>query len=192
MLYIYYSKINENLNINIDDFPQVVKDHLLKKKNEKTYQVSKLSWYILDTLLKKYFKKNLDEINVSFTKNGKPISEDIYFSISHSNRIVCIAISDNNVGIDIECLKPIDNLEKLVYTLFKELPFNSNDLLLNFYLAYTSYEAYIKYNNLTLGYPKNKLYIRDDCVSNIIEVENEKYVLSYLSNEIAKIKEIIV
>lgn len=192
MLYIYYSKINYEYDINIELFPHLLLEHLKQKKDEKTFKTSVFTWYLFNIVLQKHYKKSLNEINLSFSQNGKPLSNALYFSISHSNDIACVAISNTNVGIDVEKIKPLENLEKLIDTLFEELPFNSNDLLLNFYLAYTSYEAYIKYNDLALGYPKKSLYIREDCKSHIIEIDNDKYVLNYLSNKVAKIREIIV
>ena len=49
-------------------------------------------------------------IRFSEDKNGKPFSEnaDAFFNVAHSGRYVVAAVSRcGNVGIDIECIKPI-------------------------------------------------------------------------------------
>ena len=36
------------------------------------------------------------------TENGKPVHPDIYFSISHCKELCAVAVSSDNVGVDIE------------------------------------------------------------------------------------------
>lgn len=51
---------------------------------------------------------NVDINNIHY-KNKKPyVKNNKYFSISHKNPYVCIAISDFSIGIDIEILREID------------------------------------------------------------------------------------
>lgn len=42
-------------------------------------------------------------------KPGKPFDKflDFYFSISHSNNMVCLAVSDKNIGVDIEKIRNV-------------------------------------------------------------------------------------
>lgn|SRR5574344_1026484 len=71
--------------------------------------------------------------------NGKPYIKDsnIYFSISHSiDRVVC-AISDKEIGIDIEKIRDYD------LSLNKELNINAKNNV-DFFKEYTRREAYIK------------------------------------------------
>jgi phosphopantetheinyl transferase len=45
------------------------------------------------------------DLKISYSKNGSPnLSNHQYISISHSDDLVCIIISDNNIGIDIEII----------------------------------------------------------------------------------------
>lgn len=70
-------------------------------KKDKT---SNYAWNILYDELKKY-NIDLTKEDIKINKNGKPfIDKNIYFNISHSKDLVAIAISDSEVGVDIEYL----------------------------------------------------------------------------------------
>ena len=166
--------------------------YLLKKKNQKVFNSSIFSWYCLDLIVKKHYHKNLKELDFYFTKNGKPAVRAFYFNISHSIDFCAVAISNKKIGIDVEKVRKIDNIENMVDKLFWCLPLNNKDLLINFFIGFTQYEALIKYNGETVGYPKRQLMIRKDVETNLIEYNNNLYVLSYKGCEKAKISEIII
>ena len=192
MLHIYYAEMKENNNIDIEIFPDIIKDYLLKKKNQKVFNSSIFSWYCLDLIVKKHYHKNLKELDFYFTKNGKPAVRAFYFNISHSIDFCAVAISNKKIGIDVEKVRKIDNIENMVDKLFWCLPLNNKDLLINFFIGFTQYEALIKYNGETVGYPKRQLMIRKDVETNLIEYNNNLSVLSYKGCEKAKISEIII
>ena len=192
MLHIYYAEMKENNNIDIEIFPDIIKDYLLKKKNQKVFNSSIFSWYCLDLIVKKHYHKNLKELDFYFTKNGKPAVRAFYFNISHSIDFCAVAISNKKIGIDVEKVRKIDNIENMVDKLFWCLPLNNKDLLINFFIGFTQYEALIKYNGESVGYPKRQLMIRKDVETNLIEYNNNLYVLSYKGCEKAKISEIII
>ena len=192
MFHIYYAEMKENNNIDIEIFPDIIKDYLLKKKNQKVFNSSIFSWYCLDLIVKKHYHKNLKELDFYFTKNGKPAVRAFYFNIGHSIDFCAVAISNKKIGIDVEKVRKIDNIENMVDKLFWCLPLNNKDLLINFFIGFTQYEALIKYNGETVGYPKRQLMIRKDVETNLIEYNNNLYVLSYKGCEKAKISEIII
>ena len=192
MLHIYYAKIRENYHIDIEIFPDIIKDYLLRKKNQKALYSSIFSWYCLDLIVKKHYHKNLKDLDFYFTKLGKPMVRLFYFNISHSADFCVVAISNKKIGIDVEKVREIDNIENIVNKLFWCLPLNNKDLLMNFFIGFTQYEALIKYNGKTIGYPKKQLMIRKDVETNLINYNNILYVLSYKGCEKAKISEIII
>ena len=49
------------------------------------------------------------DISVEIAENGKPYTENAYFSISHTENLVVCAVSKSPVGIDIEKIKPYDD-----------------------------------------------------------------------------------
>jgi len=99
-------------------------------------------------LLKKIFKKKygLKETEIGYTKNGKPYlknSKNIHFSISHSKDILVIAISNENIGVDIEKIK---DYPKKMHDIINYYPKNKKD----FFKEWTKREAVIKLKDLTL------------------------------------------
>ena len=105
---------------------------------------------------------SVDETDIVFYKNehGKPYLKDLpcYFNISHSSDFVVCAVSENEIGIDIEKIRPIDlKIAKKICTetelkyLFNGIP-NENDfnlatddeLLSRFFKLWTAKEAYGK------------------------------------------------
>ena len=113
MLHIYYAKIRENYHIDIEIFPDIIKDYLLRKKNQKALYSSIFSWYCLDLIVKKHYHKNLKDLDFYFTKLGKPMVRLFYFNISHSADFCVVAISNKKIGIDVEKVREIDNIENI-------------------------------------------------------------------------------
>ena len=77
-------------------------------KNEGAKQEKYLVWKLLEKVVVDNF--NLDFANIKFTKtaNGKWICPDFYFSLSHADGLVCVAISNSEVGLDAEVVREIN------------------------------------------------------------------------------------
>lgn len=75
----------------------------LKKYNELSFTNEKLQELVAGMLLRKFLCVNNDD-DIYNDKNGKPFLRTInkFYSISHSEDFVIIAISDVRVGLDIE------------------------------------------------------------------------------------------
>lgn len=122
--------------------------------------------FALRKILSKYY--NIDPKTISFSYNDyqKPYIEDnihlLQFNMSASNIMAMLAITKNDLlGIDIECIKPIDDIINIAKQFFssKEI---SNFLLIPeykkleaFYTIWTRKEAFIKAIGDGLSYPIN-------------------------------------
>ena len=57
-------------------------------------------------LVSTYFKKKYCGDDIFVNKHGKPLSNSLYFNISHSHNLVVLATSeDNDIGVDVEEIK---------------------------------------------------------------------------------------
>ncbi len=84
--------------------------------------------------------KYIGEYNVN--EFGKPVSENIYFNISHSKGAVVFVKDNLPIGIDIEKIRPVeDNLIDYISS-FKEKGYIKNDI--NFFEVWTSKESLTK------------------------------------------------
>ena len=47
------------------------------------------------------------EITFTYTETGKPVTDGAFFSISHSGDVAACAVSDREVGLDMERIRPV-------------------------------------------------------------------------------------
>lgn len=132
-----------------------------------------------ETMIRRWHCRRLhmDNAAIAIERNlyGKPfvVGSPYHYSISHSGDWVVCAISDNEVGIDIEEIKPIDfSLTSGFFTYSERLALNTqpNDKKLEyFYALWTLKESYIKYLGTGLSTPPDSFSFR---------LNGEKAVLS--------------
>ena len=109
-----------------------------------------LGRYLMRTILPKY-KSDLNPLfELEFTLNNKPFIQNsaIHFNLAHSGNWVVLSLSNKTVGVDIELIKPITDIEEVVKTCFNdseiETILNSSDSLNSFYKLWTRKEAILK------------------------------------------------
>lgn len=93
-----------------------------------------------------------EKIEFSKNKFGKPFAKNlpVYFSISHSGDWVVCAVSDKEIGIDIEKIKPHNPKSAEKFATEKELEYiRSNEK--GFFEIWTLKEAYFKCIGTGLG-----------------------------------------
>lgn len=130
--------------------------------------------------------------NIEFSVNeyGKPYLKDnlsnFYFNVSHTNNAVVVAVSNQEIGVDIE-KKREANLEialrfftKSEYSYIDKLPDKRNE---RFYEIWTKKEAYIKFVGKGLAIPLNSFDVfNEKIVSKIKTLYKNDYILSICSN----------
>lgn len=137
----------------LNKIPKAKREKIDNYKNKQRRKQSIVAEMILSNLLYKN-GINYDEIKITYNENGKPyISNfDLYFNISHSYNFVLVAISKNEIGVDIEKIRNID--KRVSKKISKEpstekILCKSEDILKAFVLK----EAYLKLR----GWPFSKL-----------------------------------
>jgi len=109
------------------DYPDILK--YLNNEDKKERAVSII-------LRNKYIGK------VSFSIRGKPLSKSKFFNISHSKGIVGLATTNNEVGLDIEVIRPVDKKLKDFVSNKDEKKYIKNDE--NFFEIWTNKESLLK------------------------------------------------
>lgn len=102
---IYFDKFNK---IKAEEYkklysflPKSRKEQIDKINDINTKKIKIIEYY----LIKKYLKLKINK-DFNYSKNGKPfIINEKHFSISHTKNALVLAISNNNVGIDMEEIK---------------------------------------------------------------------------------------
>ena len=103
---VMYAPIRD-VNITEVLYPKSRYHEILECKNENARREKYLVWKLLEQAIKT--GTDLDFANLEFTKtaNGKWVCYDLYFSLSHTDGVVCVAVSDQPIGVDVEAAKDI-------------------------------------------------------------------------------------
>lgn len=129
-VHVWRIKISEFYN-QANEFEQQLDAAEKKRARQYKFSDSRINFIIcrgaLRFLLSQYQKKNPLSIEIQKNTDGKPILAKksrplaLEFNISHSDDICLIAISRNlEVGIDVEAVKPLTELEALAKTFLSE------------------------------------------------------------------------
>jgi len=116
--------------------------------------------------LKEYGFREEDLNHLKYNEYNKPYLEnEIYFNLSHSGDIVICAISnEQEIGIDIEEMKPINIWEfDTIFTKNElEIMNNSSHPVFTFYKYWTIKESVIKAIGKGLALPLSEVVVSDD------------------------------
>lgn len=170
--------------------PFFVKQDLKSVTSVKVIDQKKASYGLLHIALLKFFDYYDDFSAITKSNNGKPISEDYCFSISHSKELVAVAISNKNVGIDIESLDKKINIES-----FKKRILHENERGTNFFSKediltfWVKKEAKFKLDGAKTFVPKNIDTNTFDSSIDLIEVDSKKYYICVVTENKNVLKE---
>ena len=114
--------------LNIENMPDpkekiAILDQLSNRRKEKVLRCSQLKGRKeaagAGLLLKKIFEKyGVSEEAITYGENGKPEMDGFYFNLSHSGNVVICAVSEKEVGCDIEKTEKCN--EKIAKRFFTE------------------------------------------------------------------------
>lgn len=121
---------------NKKDIPYLLDEDYLKANKYKVESSKK------ESLISSYFKRKYIK-DYQIKEHGKPVSDNIYFNISHSNRYVIMGICDKyEIGCDIELIKDSEDRLRKYISNDTEYEFIKNDE--DFYKLWTSKESLVK------------------------------------------------
>ena len=152
MIKVAYCNVeNMDLSKAYELLPKFRKEKVDYFRFDKDKKLSAGAYLLLERMLK---EENVTEPLFRIGKYGKAYisnHEDIYFNLSHSHKMVACAISDREVGIDVEIIDPtIDlNIAKLYfYNSEYENIMKSENPADEFFRYWVLKESYMKYTGL--------------------------------------------
>ena len=153
----------DDLKSILSEFPREIKEKTEAKKLLKSKLLTAASYKMLFD----YCKEKLTVIpDIKIKKGGKPYFESggIYFSISHSKNIAVCAVSESEIGIDIERLDKEREYLSLAERYFIKSEYEkikeSENIKETFVKYWTAKEAYIKYTGE--GFKRGMNYFEAD------------------------------
>ena len=135
---------------------------------------------------------------LSFAKNeyGKPYLTGIsqfHFNISHTRNAIAVAVANERIGIDIECIKTTDfNIARRFFTKKERLFIQGeadkeNETNKRFYEIWTQKEAYIKFMGKGLSISLGSFDVTKSSINEIVFcVETNGYIISVCSLDVRK------
>ena len=180
---ILYDNIEKYTNVEFQYFYTFLsiddKDRLNKivKVNDKKLFI--LSRFLLSKLLGNKYNIDYKKLKIYYNKFNKPLTNNIFFNISHKSNYCVVCTSLKKIGVDIEKIKHINlNIINYVCTYYeKEYILNSNDIDKSFFEIFCLKEAYIKMLGSNLSSIKNIEFRKF----------NEKFICSSNYNIIIKL-----
>ena len=148
----------------------------LKIKEDKIRTVSG------EMLVKKHFG---EDTVIDIDNNGKPFLKNKKgdFSISHSGNFVLVAVSDERIGADIECIRPVnENIIKKICTQEEAdyvINAEAEEKNIRLLLIWTFKEAYFKYLGTGLGNFQSVSYFDENIKKEQGICENYVYHIIY-------------
>lgn len=141
---------------------------------------SLLSHLFLKYLISRELGYDLMDIKFGYEKHGKPYlisNKELSFNISHSGEFIVIAISNENIGVDIQECIDLD-YEDLAIRFFSEQDYNyisnASNIKEKFFRIWTLKESYLKARGSGLHTPLNSFYF---------SLENNKINLYHEGND---------
>ena len=114
--FVLYAQLPSG-DIGADLYPKERMDEIKKCASQKARREKYYVWVLLGKALKELFNLEIDNLQFTKNSNGKWISRDVCFSLSHTDGLVAVAISDSPVGVDCELIRPMKaGIEKKMLT----------------------------------------------------------------------------
>ena len=121
-LYVYTAAIPTTVGVEAV-FPSSRSEEISSCASQKAQKEKFCVWKLLEYALWHACKKDMRDISFRKSANGKWECDFCYFSLSHSENGVAVALSDSPVGIDIEKIAPVKNREKVAKKILTETEF---------------------------------------------------------------------
>lgn len=186
MAVVYILNAN-NLKTDLTLYKNIDKRRLERIKKSKNTLVIKEqlgSHLLLTDVLENTYFQEIDKIEYIYNESGKPYIKDssLYFSLSHSNGIIALTVSKEEIGLDIELIKDVkDTLSRrimndLEYNTYQSL--NKESKKIYFFEVWTSKEAYIKKLGTSITLNPSNISIEEDVLLKKINISSNEYMIA--------------
>lgn len=147
--------------------PEQRKLKINKLRFEKDKNLSLGAWVLLDKMFSEY-GMDIKDYEIRENEYGKPYFKDctLNFNISHSGKYAVVAVSDNEVGVDIEILQKKQNNIADRFFHKSEIDFlnqfSGEEYDFEFTKMWTEKEAYIKAVGSGMSTPLDSFSVTDE------------------------------
>ncbi len=158
--------------------------------NEKVRLEKYSVWKLLAYAIKKSFGLKSKKLNFQKKENGQWVCDNCFFSLTHSENIVAVAVSNYPIGVDVEKVKShSEEVAKKVLTnneLQEFLRLDKKERVDFFIQKWTQKESVYKQNGAKTFEPRKIESFNGE--SKIIELNGQQYGLSVASDKIQELR----
>ena len=124
---IYVAEIPQNAPLG-EVYPRARQEEIENAKSEKVKREKYFVWKLLEYALHRSFQKKIEDVGFVKYATGKWTCDACELSLSHSHNVVCVALSNAPVGVDVEKIemprgniadKVLSEREKAEYSLLE-------------------------------------------------------------------------
>ena len=183
---VYVAEINDDVDV-YDVYPTERQDEIDRCSCDRVRREKYCVWKLLEYALNDAFGLDIRNVNFYKNENGKWLSDKCFFSLSHTDGAVAVAVSDKNVGVDIEAVRRHrEGIEQRILTNSERAEKNAlteEEQIEYIIKCWSKKESIFKTLDLRVFEP-NKIESSDHPVNTrIIELGAEKYALSVCTEQ---------
>ena len=191
--FVYISKIPENLILEKVS-PDARESEINRTSNERVKREKYFVWRLLEYAIKIVSGVNITDVALEKCESGRWVAKGFDFSLSHSDGIAAVALSDGRVGVDIEalCAPRSENFAKRILTDGEYLEFSSlaeekkEEYLIK---KWTAKEAIFKSHNENKFIPKKCEKAQNGTLkTEVIAIGDKKYAFSVFAENAKDVK----
>ena len=122
---VFLAEIPNNVNV-VPLYPIERYEEILNTSNECLRREKYFTWHLLEHALSKSRGIRIGDVKFKKSENGRWTAKGFDFSLSHSNGVAAVVISDTSCGIDIEkvCAPKSESFSKRILTDFEYAEFS--------------------------------------------------------------------
>ena len=189
---VFLARIPESCEIT-EVVPKERNDEIAKTNHPRVKKEKYCAWRLLEYAISRSFGFKMEKLGFSKNEYGKWESDSVYFSISHSDVLVAVAVSRAPVGIDIESLdapiKPrfADRIltEEELAEYITTTDENKTEYLIS---KWSAKEAFFKKDGNGGFVPSSTLIDKTQLYAKTIDAENKKFICSVATKTPEKIR----
>ena len=173
---VYYGKIPEG-DVNFDVYPKERADEIMSVRNDRLKKEKYCAWKLLEYAITD-LGMSFSELDFIKNESGKWACDKCFFSISHTDGAIAVAVSKASVGVDIE--KVSDRAAKVAKKVFSEaeLKDDCDDENLFTTRLWTKKESIFKTQDMRVFSPQNIVISDHETKTVDLCLNGEKYVIS--------------
>lgn len=176
---VYTATIPEN-DVFSDLYPQKRNDEIQAVSNNLVKREKYYAWKLLEYALNRTFGYKIEKLDFTKTEKGKWCCDKCFFSISHSNSAVAVAVSKKPIGVDIEIIRP--HKSEVITKVFTENELKeyseSEDKNRFLITAWSKKESIFKKESETNFFPKKIETSMTETAVKYVILNGEEYVLT--------------